>query len=202
MSQPLSTLSESTGPMGVDTALQREAARLLNRAKMLREIQDAQPTDPPPNLTDEELARRLAYDMVTALTRSSVVIDSALPILIEHTEELRRQNELVANDQRIRIRELARDEQQQSVEREKKAWLWGAVSRCFEGVAGWVGSVFADQRIVWTLSGGIATILAALLTILVGYITTHWGTAEQRENPPAIEVSAPKAAPVKEVTGG
>lgn len=158
-----------------EAAFHREAARLLARVEVLRKAQDANPTDPPLGLSDDDLARRLSWDMVTTLTRSAVVFDAGIPAVVAYTEALLEANALKREELAIRAREVARAEAAAEAAKERDARVWSTMMRCIGGAYSWAGSILGTREMKFAIVSAITGALGTLGAIITGYLaSTGW----------------------------
>lgn len=174
-------MPEDTHP-GVtsEAAFHREAGRLLARLKTLRDMQDNNPGEPPPGLTDEDLARRMSWDMVAALTRANVVLDMAIGVIEVNTYELSAKNELARADQElaradqgIRLRELARKEQADAEAKVRDEQVRSWIVRCFEAALAFVKSVMSRPEVSYAVAGAIVSAIGVIGMIIMGWLATY-----------------------------
>lgn len=164
-------MADDTNPgVASEAVYHREATKLLTRMKTLRDMQDANPGEPPLGLSDDDLARRLSWDMVSTLTRGTVVLDVVTPAILAYTEALLEQNALKRQELGVRERELAREETAAAAAKERDDRVWGMVSRCFTGAYGWVSSILGARELKLAIITAIVSSIGTIGTIVVGYL--------------------------------
>jgi hypothetical protein len=166
-----------------EVVFHREAAKLLARLKTLRDMQES-PNEPPPGLSEDELARRLTWDMVGMLVRNSVVLDAATTAVIASTEVQQEKNEIARVEQGIRLRELARKEQADEVERGRLETakrrgdrVWDVATRGVGTAVTWVCDVLSQPNVKVGVASAIVSIITTLGAILTAYLVIQSGVS-------------------------
>lgn len=154
-------------PTDDGAVLRRERAVLNARRQLLQGIRGSAPTEPPGDLDEAALARRLAYDMVHQLARSELVILQGVEVLEEYTAEQRTANKLKVAELAQRDRELAilaKNTERTEVEAGRR---WAIVEWLAKGFGSAASGIARDPR--------ISAALASAVTAIVSGLVAAWG---------------------------
>lgn len=146
-----------------DPGLMKEQRRIAVLLEAIRQFQALGPTPPDPSLSEQELARRLIYDILGALTRAELLLTISGEAVQAYTEEMQRSNDLKQAEVLVQqqLLELQRAKNQREEEQDNRRWA--VVSRTVGSVSSWFGVVLFDQRVVTAVVTFIGTILTGIL---------------------------------------
>ena len=155
--------------------VRRERRVLDDRARVLHGARQI-PTAPPAGLSEQELSRRLLYDLINSQARTESMLQTACDLFEPHTQELIRANQLRRAELAQKERALALEAK--AAERTEAADVrrFGIVERAFGGIGVIFGVMFKDSRVNAAVAAAITTLVTSLLA--------QWGLGSFDTLPP------------------
>ena len=162
LDQPSDAEGSDDKPSNDREAMRKEREMLDQRSRTLQHARRT-PTVPPADLSEQELARRLIYDMIATQARAEVVIQASIDLIEPHLDELRRANQLRRAEYAQKERELA--QQAKAAEREEAAEVrrYSVVERAFGGIGAIAATMFRNKLVVSAVASAIGTLITTLL---------------------------------------
>lgn len=157
----------SLPPESLVGGIRPDQEALLNRLAAMRRVRNAAPGPLEPGLSDRELARQLVYDAINALTRNDIVMQHAATVIDAHTHELRRANDLRAEELRAETLANERSGFARAAEVEQRNRVWKAT----EHLVSLAGMILGDSRV----RTGVIVVITNFLTALAGWAALHFG---------------------------
>lgn len=132
----------------IESDLDRDLRKALERLGVLRKLRVAGPTEPDAGLSEDELSRQLLIDMLQIMTRSEVALKFAADALIEHTDSIRQSTAARIADREARAQITA-----------ERTNVIGQIAK--------LGTTALESKVVLVIVSSLATITLSALV--------HWG---------------------------
>lgn len=146
-----------------ETQLSKEHQRLVAKLALIRQMQEGSPTTPDPSLTDQEMARRLLFDLMTTITRAEFVIQAGSDVLIDLTDTQKRAVEVKLEELHLQRHRIETALAERAAEDQKQERIWAVVAKPLGAMGAWMGAIFFDQRVISAVIGAIVILLTQFL---------------------------------------